>query len=311
MPLSYAQYLKIPKVELHLHLDGSLRPKTVRELAGAAPLDKLIAPDDCKSLNQYLEAFELPSKVLQSKAALQRVLQELLEDLAKEGVVYAEIRFAPSIHMRGGMTQDEVVRTLANVVNTSDSPLQSSLILCCMRGETFKTNVETVRIAKKYLGRGVCAVDLAGAEALYPTSDYEDVFEIARKSNIPTTIHAGEAAGPESMWAAIELGASRIGHGIAAITDERLTQHLVEHNICLEMCPVSNCQTKAVPTAQQHPIKKLFDRGVKVTINTDNRTVSNTSLFKEYNLLMQTFGLSLKDIRKMNQYALDSSFMVQ
>lgn len=311
-------------IELHLHLDGSLRPKTVWELAQDQKIElpsksveetkyMMEVPKDCKTLPEYLERFELPLLVLQKEEAIERVTYELVEDLANLSVEYAEIRFAPQLSIRDGLTQAQVVEAAIRGAKRgmSDYPsIQVGLILCCMRGDQLlEENMETIEVAKNYLGDVVCAVDLAGAESLFPTEIFEDVFSKASSYGIPMTIHAGEADGPESMWKALSYGTKRIGHGVAAIEDPELMKKLVEDQVTLEVCVTSNYQTKVVNSVEEHPIRKLFDAGIRVTINSDNMTVSNTNIQKEKELLKTVFGFTEEEIKQMEQYAKDAAFL--
>lgn len=311
-------------IELHLHLDGSLRPETVWELAKEQNIklpantvdevrDQMQVPEDCRTLEEYLTRFDLPLLVLQTREALERAAFELTEDLAKEGVTYAEIRFAPQLSIKGGMTQEQAVEAAIEGVKRGMEKYPSirvGLILCCMRGEDNEEwNLQTVEAAKKYLGDVVCAVDIAGAESLYPTERFAPVFEKVREYGLPSTIHAGEAAGPESMKTALAFGAKRIGHGVAAVEDPELVRRLIEEQITLEVCVTSNYQTKVVPSIEAHPIRRLFNAGVRVTVNSDNRTVSNTNVRKELDILRNVFGFKEQEIEKMEEYAWEARFL--
>lgn len=311
-------------IELHLHLDGSLRPETVWELAKEQNIklpantvdevrDQMQVPEDCRTLEEYLTRFDLPLLVLQTREALERAAFELTEDLAKEGVTYAEIRFAPQLSIKGGMTQEQAVEAAIEGVKRGMEQYPSirvGLILCCMRGEDNEEwNLQTVETAKKYLGDVVCAVDIAGAESLYPTERFAPVFEKVREYGLPSTIHAGEAAGPESMKTALAFGAKRIGHGVAAVEDPELVRRLIEEQVTLEVCVTSNYQTKVVPSIEAHPIRRLFNAGVRVTVNSDNRTVSNTNVRKELDILRNVFGFKEQEIAKMEEYAWEARFL--
>ena len=311
-------------IELHLHLDGSLRPETVWELAKEQNIklpantvdevrDQMQVPEDCRTLEEYLTRFDLPLLVLQTREALERAAFELTEDLAKEGVTYAEIRFAPQLSIKGGMTQEQAVEAAIEGVKRGMEQYPSirvGLILCCMRGEDNEEwNLQTVETAKKYLGDVVCAVDIAGEESLYPTDRFAPVFEKVREYGLPSTIHAGEAAGPESMKTALAFGAKRIGHGVAAVEDPELVRRLIEEQITLEVCVTSNYQTKVVPSIEAHPIRRLFNAGVRVTVNSDNRTVSNTNVRKELDILRNVFGFKEQEIEKMEEYAWEARFL--
>ena len=310
--------------ELHLHLDGSLRPETVWELAKEQGIRlpaesaeevkyKMEVPEDCRTLEEYLERFDLPLLVLQRADAIERVTYELVEDLAKEGVDYAEIRFAPQLSVNGGLTQDEVVEAAIRGAERGMKTypeIRVGLILCCMRGaDNEALNMQTVETAKKYLGPVVCAVDIAGAEGLFPTENFAPVFAKVREYGIPMTIHAGEAAGPDSMKKALSFGTKRIGHGVAAINDPELIRRLIDENVTLEVCVTSNYHTKVVPAIEMHPIHKLLDEGVHVTVNSDNRTCSRTTLQKEKEVLKEQLGFSDEEIEKMQEYAWEARFL--
>ena len=310
--------------ELHLHLDGSLRPETVWELAKEQGIRlpaesaeevkyKMEVPEDCRTLEEYLERFDLPLLVLQRADAIERVTYELVEDLAKEGVDYAEIRFAPQLSVNGGLTQDEVVEAAIRGAERGMKTypeIRVGLILCCMRGaDNEALNMQTVETAKKYLGPVVCAVDIAGAEGLFPTENFAPVFAKVREYGIPMTIHAGEAAGPDSMKTALSFGTKRIGNGVAAINDPELIRRLIDENVTLEVCVTSNYHTKVVPAIEMHPIHKLLDEGVHVTVNSDNRTCSRTTLQKEKEVLKEQLGFSDEEIEKMQEYAWEARFL--
>lgn len=310
--------------ELHLHLDGSLRPETVWELAKEQGIRlpaesaeevkyKMEVPEDCRTLEEYLERFDLPLLVLRRADAIERVTYELVEDLAKEGVDYAEIRFAPQLSVNGGLTQDEVVEAAIRGAERGMKTypeIRVGLILCCMRGaDNEALNMQTVETAKKYLGPVVCAVDIAGAEGLFPTENFAPVFAKVREYGIPMTIHAGEAAGPDSMKTALSFGTKRIGHGVAAINDPELIRRLIDENVTLEVCVTSNYHTKVVPAIEMHPIHKLLDEGVHVTVNSDNRTCSRTTLQKEKEVLKEQLGFSDEEIEKMQEYAWEARFL--
>lgn len=312
-------------IDLHLHFDGSLFPRTILELAGEQqiPLPSedpdelklfLTAPEDCGSLNEYLEKFDLPLLVLQTKEAVRKGMYTLLCSLREQGMLYAEVRFAPQSHLRKGLTQEEVVKAavLGMQEAAAGSFFKAKLILCCMRGtDNLEANKKTIETAAAYLGRGVAAIDLAGAEALYPTADFEELFVYAKSLGVPYTIHAGEADGPESIEAALRFGAYRIGHGVRAQEDEGLLSLLRERQIPLEMCPTSNVQTKAVGSFCDHPILTYLRSGLKVTLNTDNMTVSDTTIEREYNRLSGELGMTTEEKRQLLYHAADAAFLTE
>lgn len=320
--MSFAKY---GVVDLHLHLDGSLSPETVLEQAKRRkiklPADTkeklfsyLAAPADCDSLNAYLRCFEIPLSVLQTGEALSFAACELVKGLADKGIRYAEVRYAPQFHTREGLTQENSVAAVLDgvkkAVKMADKNIKIQLILCCMRGnKNMEANFETVRTAEKFRNRGVAALDLAGAEGVFPTSDYEEIFALARRLGIPFTIHAGEAAGAESIWKALEFGASRIGHGVRAAEDKELVKELIKRKIPLEMCPVSNRQTKAVKDFSAYPLRSYLEQGALVTVNSDNMTVSNTWAGAEYEFLRKQCGLTEEEAKKLSLNSVEAAFL--
>lgn len=303
----------VPKVELHVHLDGSVRVKTVAELLHKNESEvkmQMMCDQKTLSLTDYLTKFELPLEVMQTKENLQRITRELLEDLKEEHVIYAEIRFAPFFHTKQGLTQEEVVKSIIEVMDSMDG-ISCNVILCCMRQDLVyenQNNFKTLEVAHKYLHHGVVAIDLAGDESLYPTSQFESLFLKARQLGIPYTIHAGEASDYHSIESALDMGAFRIGHGIAAIQNIGLLKKLKEKKILLEVCPQSNMDTQIVRNKKDHPIKQLYQTCL-VSINTDNRTVSNITLTKEYEDFIRLLNFSLEDIKICNLNAIEHSFL--
>lgn len=285
-------------IDLHLHLDGSLPIKTVLKLAklqnialpgeDEATLRKYLAVSpSAKSLNDYLRCFDLPLMLLQSCETIKIAVYELMCELMEQGIIYSEIRFAPQLHTKCGCTQREIIEAAITGLDKAqkDFNTKSNLILCAMRGGSEEDNLLTVSLAAEYLGNGVCAVDLAGAEALYKTELYRNVFSLASRLCVPFTIHAGEADGVQSVKTAIEFGARRIGHGVAAVDDDEQLDEIKRKNISIECCLTSNLQTKAVSKLENHPIKDFLRLGINATINTDNMTVSDTTVEKELSLL--------------------------
>lgn len=300
------------QIDLHIHLDGSISVESAQRLAAmqgiTLPRDlkkQLTVDPDCRDLNQYLEKFALPLSLLQTPQAMEYAVSKLLAELQEQGIKYAEIRFAPQLH--GPMSQEDTI--LAAIRGLEQSDIPAVLILCCMRGADSAQNEETVRLAQKYLGQGVAAVDLAGAEALFPTADYESLFDLARSLYVPFTIHAGEADGPDSVRTAISFGAKRIGHGVRAMEDPELVSLIREKGITLECCPTSNLQTRIFEYMEQFPIRKLLDQNIRFTINTDNMTVSGTTLQKEWDKLRQVFSLTEEELDRIARYAQEAAFI--
>ena len=294
---------EIPKVELHVHLDGSVRYETLKEFKNITKEDVMC--NNCKNLEEYLTKFNLPIEIMQSKEVLTRVAKELVEDLKKDNVIYAEVRFAPILHTKN-LSLEEVVESVLE--GLKDKDLKVNLILCMMRNSSFIENKKIIDLTFKYLNKGVVGIDLAGDEKNYKTKNFKDLFKIINDLKIPFTIHAGEADGIDSILSAIKFNAKRIGHGVRCIEDDKVINLIKEKNITLEICPTSNVDTN-ICEYKNHPIKRLYDKGVLVTINTDNRTVSNITLSDEYEKLSKCFGFKIEDFKKMNINAINSSFL--
>lgn len=302
--------IEIPKVELHVHLDGSVRIETLAELSGISleeAQEKSIASPQCSNLSEYLTRFDLACSVMQTEENLSRIARELGEDLKKDHVIYAEVRFYPLAHLKAGLSKEKVVESVLEGFKQVDIPI--NLILCMMRHEPIEKNMEVISLANKFKKKGVVAIDLAGDESKYPTSSFRPLFALASELGIPFTIHAGESAGAESIKEAIEMGTKRIGHGIHAIEDREVLNLIKSNQILLEMCPTSNIQTKAIQNIKEYPLYDFYQKNILVSINTDNRTVSFTNLKKEYELLAKNFSLQLEDFCNINKMAIASSFM--
>ena len=311
-------------IDLHLHLDGSLSTDTILYLAKAGGVSLpaedaaglkpyIMAPDCCGDLDSYLKRFEAPLLVLQSSFALDYAVADLVTRLDADHMRYAEIRFAPQLHTRRGLKQEEVVEAALRGLERGLSQckhLRAQLILCCMRGEgNEQENEKTVRLAKQYRSIGVAAVDLAGAEGLYKTEKYKSLFALASELGVPFTIHAGEADGPQSVRAAVEFGARRIGHGVRICEDESVMELVIDQGIALELCPTSNLQTGAVMGIRNYPIRKFLNAGVIATVNTDNMTVSDTTVKKELALLRKGLSLTVEEEKMLLLNAVYASFL--
>lgn len=301
-------------VDLHLHLDGSLSKKAILKVAkhDKIKLQKdfcLKVPKNCASLNEYLKCFEVPNFALQSKFGLKTCAKDLLKRLAKNGIKYAEIRMAPQLSCQKELKQEKVVQTLLKSFKKCEKyGIYANLILCMMRGnDTHEANKITANVAKKFLGRGVVAVDLAGAEGLFKNELFETELSLVRDLGVPLLIHAGEASGAESVKSALKYEPKRIGHGIKSASDEKLLKTLKKRKICLEICPKSNLDTKTILNLAHLPIKKFLDFGVKFTINTDNMSVSNTNLYKEYKRIYK-LGFDEKFLKNCAKNAIIYSF---
>lgn len=304
-------------IDLHLHLDGSLTREELVILANMSGVSLIEAKnahisvdENCHSLNDYLKCFEFPLKVLQKKECIEKAVYFLLSRLARSGLLYAEVRFAPQLHTKEGLTQKEVVEAAISGLEKAkkDYAFPANLILCAMRGDkNEEENLLTVRLAKEYLHKGVCGLDLAGAEALYPTSMFKNVFKLANDLDVPFTIHAGEASGPESVWEALKMGARRIGHGVSAAKDKMLLSFLASSGVTLELCPTSEKDTHAIKSYEDLPIQTFLRYGVKVCLNTDDMTVSNITLQEECEKVQKTFGLSDETMKELFLNSVEAS----
>jgi adenosine deaminase len=295
-------------IDLHLHLDGSISIKTARKLAEiqgiALPEDdeelrqRMSITEECRDLNDYLGRFDLACSLLMTREGLYVCAKEFLKELEEQGLQYAEIRFAPQHSMSQTLTQYEAAEAVLQAIRESSMPC--GLILSMMRHDTtHRKNRETVEVAKALHGKGVVAVDLAGAEALFPTYTFHEEFAAVRAAGIPLIVHAGEAAGAQSVREAIEAGAVRIGHGVRALEDPSVVQLLVERAITLELCPTSNLNTGIFASYKEYPLRRLMEAGVRVSINTDNMTVSNTTLRREWDHMIRAFRLTDEEIAKI------------
>ena len=310
-------------IELHIHLEGSVRPRTLLELAreqGAymptydvEELERYLrVPNCCTELSEYLKRFDLAFTVLQEKKAIRRAVYELVRDLDDQGVLYADIRMTPQYHTLKGLSQAQVVEAaIAGIRRGVEDArrIRANLVLCTVRGADEKDNFATIVEAIEYLRKGVAGMDLVGDESTYPTDMYVEQFKVLNQEGIPFCVHAGEKAGADSIRLAIKHGALRIGHGLHALDSPDLVELIKERRIALEICPTSNLQTGVVRELKDHPIKYYYDAGVRVAVCTDDMVVCDTTLPKEYDALHQAFGWGKADFRKMNEYAIDAAFL--
>ena len=323
----------LPKVLLHEHLDGVLRPKTVIELARSAKYDQLPTEDPEElarwfhqganhgSLPKYLEGFVHTIAVMQTEEALERVTYEQAEDLSRDGVVYFETRFAPIFHTRKGLSHQQVVSAVLKGLERGrkEFGISSGLIICAMRN--MDVSLEMAELAVDFRERGVVGFDLAGEEGGYPPKKHVEAFHYIQRQNFNITIHAGEGFGKESIWQAIQYcGAHRIGHGTRLIDDIAvadgkavklgdLAQYVLDKRIPLEICLLSNVHTGAARSLSEHPFKILYQEKFRVTLNTDNRLMSDTTMTNEFEAAGDTFGLSLEDFEKITLNSMKSAFL--
>jgi adenosine deaminase len=323
----------LPKVLLHEHLDGVLRPKTVIELAREAGYAELPTEDpealgqwffrgaNQGSLAKYLEGFAHTIAVMQTEEALERVAYEEAEDLSHDGVVYFETRFAPLFHTRKGLSHQQIVSAVLKGLERGrkDFGVRSGLIICAMRN--MNVSLEMAELAVDFRQRGVVGFDLAGEEGGYPPKKHVEAFHYIQRENFNITVHAGEGYGKESIWQAIQYcGAHRIGHGTRliddiAVKDGRavnlgdLAQYVLDKRIPLEICLLSNVHTGATPSLAEHPFKILYQEKFRVTLNTDNRLMSHTSMTQEFEAAAETFGLTLSDFERITINSMKSAFL--
>lgn len=313
---------QLPKIELHCHLDGSVRPETIIELAKIENIklpsydiesikNILVAPMECSSLNEYLEKFEIPVAIMQSKENLKRIAYELMEDSAKENIKYIEIRFAPLLHTNKGLSSEDIIQSVLEGITEGEKNynIKGNLILSFLRHMPVETIYDVIEVGRKYLGNGVVAIDLCANEEKGFSEKFVNPFSLGKKYGYKVTIHAGETGIGENVLDAVQLlGAERIGHGIHIKNCKEAYDIVKEKNIFLEMCPTSNVQTKAVNSFNIHPIFNFHKDGIKVTINTDNRTVSNTTLSNEYNIIKNNFDIDLDIYKNIYLNSVDAAF---
>ncbi|MBE6063259.1 MAG: adenosine deaminase [Clostridium butyricum] len=314
---------KIPKIELHCHLDGSVRPETIVDIAYKENIKlksydiedikkEIVVPLECQSLDEYLKAFTIPNLVMQSKESLRRITFELYEDAAKENVKYMEVRFAPVLHTVKGLTLEEVIESVICGIRDAENKfdIKGNVILGCMRFMSAEKAFEVIEAGKKFLGNGVVAVDLCAGEEKGFCRKFIEPIALARKYGYRVTIHAGETGIGENVLEAIDLlGAERIGHGVYIKDCEKAYKIVKEKNITLEMCPTSNVQTKAVDSFEKHPIYDFYKDGINVSINTDNRTVSYTTMTKEVELVRKYFNMTFEEYKNIYNMSVEASFI--
>jgi adenosine deaminase len=316
-------FQRLPKAELHCHLDGSMRVDTIIDLAQknkveltttdpGALVKFLSIGDRIGTLEDYISRFDLPLAVLQTPQALERAAFELAEDAWKDGVRYIEVRYSPLLHTRLEMTEAESIEAVHKGLELGYDELgiRSGIIICGIRSISPEISLKLADLAVQFKNRGVVGFDLAGAEENFPAKHHREAFFLILKNNINTTLHAGEAFGPESIHQAIHYcGAHRIGHGTRLLEDQPLMNYVNDHRLALEVCLTSNIHTRSVRSLKEHPFKYYYEQGIRVTLNTDNRLVSNTTLSKEYLIAKETFGLTLDDFREIIISGFKSAFI--
>ncbi|MPY23236.1 adenosine deaminase [Shewanella sp. YLB-07] len=315
-------YLSLPKIDLHCHLDGSVRPQTIIDLANEQSISipsqdineiraLMIAPETCQNLEEYLMRFDLPLSVMQTQAGIERISFELFEDAAKENVKYFEVRFGPQLHQLQGLSFDQIIDSVVKGMQRAEAmyDIKGNYILSILR--TFpKDNIrDVIDAGAPYLNKGVVAFDLAGAELPGFCSEFIPYVAYAIEKGYRITIHAGEQGVGQNVFDAISmLKAERVGHGIHITGHQGAYDLVKQQNIGLETCPSSNIQTKAVDNLSEHPLKAFYEDGLPITINTDNRTVSNTTMTDEVRKVMQEFSLSREDYFNIYKISVEQAF---
>lgn len=315
-------------IDLHLHLDGSVPIDTLAylmkkhnysALSREQLLQKSSVSHDCQDLNEYLTKFDFPLQFMQEQDDLEIIVFDLLKQLRQEGLIYVEIRFAPQLHTKHGLSQDQAIASCLNGLNDfyvwqakqndTQPDLHANFLLCLMRfADNQKQNMESVLLAHKYQNNHVVGIDLAGPEGIIPNIEYKAFFDKARQLDLNYTIHAGEAAGPDSIRQALKMGATRIGHGIRCLEDSDLVAYLALHDITLECCATSNLNTKIFTQIDSYPIRTLLDNHLKATLNCDNMTVSQTSLKREYQILVEKIGLTKLERHQLLYNSITAAF---
>ena len=301
-------YMK--KIELHLHLDGSVRIETASEILG-------IDYDTCKinmeakglsSLDEYLTRFSYPIKVMQTYENIKRVSHELALDLISDEVIYAEVRFAPIFHQNEGLSLVEICKAALDGFSLESDKIKINLILCMMRNESYENNKKIIDLYLKHIDPRIVALDLAGSETLFPNKMFTNLFDEIKEKNIPFTIHSGEVDNLENIKIALDYGFKRIGHGINIYRNKDLIKLAKKKKVLLEVCFTSNVDTLSVESHLRHPLGFLYKQGLNLSINTDNRTVSRTTLNLEYERINAYFDITDKELKRMNIKAMKYSF---
>lgn len=314
--------LRLPKAELHCHLDGSVRPETLLDLAAqngadmprgdAESLREFMTVRDARSLEDYLARFDVTLSVMQRADALERIAYELAEDARREGVLYIEVRFSPVLNVRRGLGMQDAVEAVLRGLGRAEHELgiMGRVIVCALRTLSPDVSMELARLALAYRGRGVVGFDLAGAEAGNPASRHAHAFALARSHDMACTCHAGEGDGAESVREAVHACcAQRIGHGTRLFEDAALLEYVNERRIALEICLTSNVQTRAADSYGSHPLRRYFDAGLNVVLNTDNRLMSGTTLTDEYVHAARELGFTFDELAAMALNGFESAFL--
>tara|TARA_X000000950_G_scaffold96004_1_gene121228 strand:- start:12498 stop:13493 length:996 start_codon:yes stop_codon:yes gene_type:complete len=313
--MQMSKYNKIPKVELHLHLDCSLSFDVVNRINPLIEIDEyrssFQAKPNSSSLNDYINCADRAIELMQTRENLELVVEDLFKQLKKENVIYAEIRFAPLLHCSQNLDENKVVEIICNKakIESEKNDINYGLILCTLRHYSKKQSLKTVRLVNQYKNNGVVGFDIAADEAGYPLDNHIEAFNYAKSNGLNITAHAGEAKGPESIWESIKkLHTKRIGHGVRCVEDLELVSYLSENDYHLEISLTSNIKTRTYKTFEEHPLNKIYNSSISVSLNTDGRTISNTDLSLEYKIAEEKFGWTIDKIKKCNLEAIKHSF---
>ncbi|TXB61563.1 adenosine deaminase [Phaeodactylibacter luteus] len=303
----------LPKIELHLHLDCSVSYAVASALSPALTphefREEFIAPARCQNLADYLSRAVRGFELMQSARALEWVAEDLLGQLRKDKVIYAEVRFAPLLHTRGGLSPEAVVEAVLGAFQKAAGPA-AQLILCTLRRFSGQESMATARLAQRYLGQGVCGFDIAGDEAGHPLAPHLPAFRWAAEHGVPATAHAGEACGAESVAETLsEARVQRLGHGVRIVEGPAVLAGALESGIHFEVCPTSNLQTGVFPNLKAHSMQELYRKGASISINTDGRTLSNVTLADEYRKVEAAFGWGREELLQCNLAAAEASFL--
>ncbi len=299
------------KVDLHCHLDGSLSRGCLEELLGrSVRQEELQVSEDCESLKEYLERFDLPLEALQTETGLKRAGYDFMESVSKDGLDYVEVRFSPLLSMGQGLRCEQIIEAVLAGMERGkqEFKIEYGVIVCAMRGFAEEDNCRMLHAAREFLGSGICGADLAGDEASYPMELYKALFDQVRQWEMPFTIHGGECGSVQNVVDAVACGARRVGHGIALSGHSDAIDLCRRQRIGIEMCPTSNRQTKAVAREAVYPMREFLDAGLLVTLNTDNRTVSGTTLSQEIEQAERCYGIRAEEIEQMMRNAVEVAF---
>ena len=305
------EFLNRPKIDLHCHLDGSLVLGSMSEILGReVRKEEIQVSDNCTSLAEYLQKFDIPISCIQTEAGLKKSAKDFLLGLQKDNIKYVETRFAPFFSCGEGLSYKQIMESVLDGLKeaSEETGILYQVIACNMRHLDEETNIRMMRECREFLGEGLCAIDLAGDEKSMPNALFGNLFAEAKKLDYSYTIHAGECGSVQCIKDAVEMGTKRIGHGIAMMGNKEVQKLLASKRIGVEMCPISNYQTKALQPEQIYPVREFAKVGVPVTINTDNRTVSNTSITREMEFLNERFGISDEEFYQYQMNAVDVAF---